>query len=88
MDKTTLHNMSCGLRKFDFCIYENKGTGQLEGGNCAAASRVGDRRFFKVLLCNLSSFCLIFSSPVQSTGRAIVVTLASALPLPFPSHHF
>ena len=32
MDKTTLHNMSCGLRKFDFCIYENKGTGQLEGG--------------------------------------------------------
>ena len=32
----------------------------------------------------------IFSSPVQSTGRAIVVTLASALPLPlpFPSRHF
>ena len=34
----------------------------------------------------------IFSSPVQSTGRAIVVTLASALPLPlplpFPSCHF
>ena len=33
-----------------------------------------------------------FSSPVQSTGRAIVVTLASvfalALPLPFPSRHF
>ena len=38
----------------------------------------------------------LFSSPVQSTGRAIVVTLASALalalmlplPLPFPSRHF
>ena len=34
----------------------------------------------------------IFSSPVQSTGRAIVLTLASAfalaLPLPFPSRHF
>ena len=34
----------------------------------------------------------IISSPVQSTGRAIVVTLASAfalaLPLPFPSRHF
>ena len=36
----------------------------------------------------------IFSSPVQSTGRAIVVTLASAfalaltLALPFPSRHF
>ena len=29
-----------------------------------------------------------FSSPVQSTGRAIVVTLASALALPFPSRHF
>ena len=35
-----------------------------------------------------------FSSPVQSTGRAIVVTLASTLalaltlPLPFPSCHF
>ena len=27
----------------------------------------------------------LFSSPVQSTGRAIVVTLASALALPFPS---
>ena len=31
---------------------------------------------------------VIFSSPVQSTGRAIVVTLASALELPFPSRHF
>ena len=35
---------------------------------------------------------LVFSSPVQSTGRAIVVTLASALALtlaiPFPSRHF
>ena len=30
----------------------------------------------------------IFSSPVQSTGRAIVVTLASVLLLPFPSRHF
>ena len=37
-------------------------------------------------------FTLIFSSPVQSTGRAIVVTLSSALVLPlslaFPSRHF
>ena len=34
--------------------------------------------------------CLLslFSSPVQSTGRAIVVTLASALALAFPSRHF
>ena len=39
---------------------------------------------------------IFFSSPVQSTGRAIVVTLASAfalalaltLALPFPSRHF
>ena len=35
---------------------------------------------------------IVFYSPVQSTGRAIVVTLASALalplPLPFPSRHF
>ena len=41
---------------------------------------------------------IVFSSPVQSTGRAIVVTLASALALaltlplplalPFPSRHF
>ena len=36
----------------------------------------------------------LFSSPVQSTGRAIVLTLASALALaltlalPFPSRHF
>ena len=32
----------------------------------------------------------VFSSPVQSTGRAIVLTLASALALtlPFPSRHF
>ena len=32
----------------------------------------------------------VFSSPVQSTGRAIVVTLASALALalPFPSRNF
>ena len=34
----------------------------------------------------------LVSSPVQSTGRAIVVTLASAfalaLVLPFPSRHF
>ena len=44
MDELTLLNMSCVLRKFDFCIYENKGTDQLgEGGNCAIASRVGDR---------------------------------------------
>ena len=39
-----------------------------------------------------SLYLSIFSSPVQSTGRAIVVTLASALPLPlplpFPSRHF
>ena len=37
-------------------------------------------------------FKVVFSSPVQSTGRAIVVTLASAfalaLALPFPSRHF
>ena len=41
---------------------------------------------------------ILFSSPVQSTGRAIVVTMASAfalalalalpLPLPLPSRHF
>ena len=33
---------------------------------------------------------VVFSSPVQSTGRAIVVTLASAfaLALAFPSRHF
>ena len=35
---------------------------------------------------------IVFSSPVQSTGRAIVLTLASALALllalPFPSRHF
>ena len=31
---------------------------------------------------------LLFSSPVQSTGRAIVVTLASALAFAFPSRHF
>ena len=30
----------------------------------------------------------VFSSPVQSTGRAIVVTLASAFALAFPSRHF
>ena len=35
-------------------------------------------------------FVHVISSPVQSTGRAIVVTLASALALPlaFPSRHF
>ena len=55
--------MSFELRKFDFCIYENKCTDQLgEGGNCAVTSRVGDRgsgtpsSIFKVLLCNVSSF--------------------------------
>ena len=31
---------------------------------------------------------VVFSSPVQSTGRAIVVTLSSALALAFPSRHF
>ena len=40
----------------------------------------------------LRALFLVFSSPVQSTGRAIVVTLASALALPlalpFPSRHF
>ena len=30
----------------------------------------------------------IFSSPVQSTGRAIVLTLAFAFRFPFPSRHF
>ena len=49
------------------------------------------------LLFHFVSF-FIFSSPVQSTGRAIVVTLSSALalalalplvlPLAFPSRHF
>ena len=45
-------------------------------------------------IINFSNNCDIFSSPVQSTGRAIVLTLASALTLalplalPFPSHHF
>ena len=39
--------------------------------------------------CVLSA-CSIFSSPVQSTGRAIVLTLASAFAfvLAFPSRHF
>ena len=41
-------------------------------------------------LPRVNFFKIIFSSPVQSTGRAIVLTLASAfaLPLPFPSRHF
>ena len=42
-------------------------------------------------ICEFNNIFL-FSSPVQSTGRAIVVTLASALALalllPFPSRHF
>ena len=33
-------------------------------------------------------YIVFISSPVQSTGRAIVVTLASAFALPFPSRHF
>ena len=37
-------------------------------------------------------YIVFISSPVQSTGRAIVLTLASALALtlalPFPSRHF
>ena len=33
------------------------------------------------------SSAFIFSSPVQSTGRAIVLTLASALTFPLPSGH-
>ena len=38
MDEPTLFNMSCGLRKFDFCIYENNGADQLgKGGNSAVA---------------------------------------------------
>ena len=39
---------------------------------------------------HLNCACIVFSSPVQSTGRAIVLTLALALTLalPFPSRHF
>ena len=52
------------------------------------------------LILAFSIFMGIFSSPVQSTGRAIVLTWASAfalalalalvlaLALPFPSRHF
>ena len=44
----------------------------------------------------VGAWVTLFSWPVQSTGRAIVVTLASAfalalaltLALPFPSRHF
>ena len=38
----------------------------------------------------LETHIIVFSSPVQSTGRAIVVTLSSAfaLALAFPSRHF
>ena len=40
-------------------------------------------------LVNGQLICVfVFSSPVQSTGRAIVVTLASALPLALPLRHF
>ena len=65
MDEPTLLNMSCGLRKFDFCIYENKGTDQLgEGVHVTVQLLVewvtGDPepppQFFKVLHCNVSSF--------------------------------
>ena len=46
--------------------------------------------FYFILHVQIFCPCLVFSSPVQSTGRAIVVTLASALalPLPLPSRHF
>ena len=69
--------------------------------------RLGKRELFCLLLftCNyvvsvLGGFLFLWvlgmgyviSSPVQSTGRAIVLNLASALalalPLPFPSRHF
>ena len=58
-------------------------------------SRIFGENFKKnhMMLFELLPF---FSSPVQSTGRAIVVTLAPALALPlalplmlpFPSRHF
>ena len=52
--------------------------------------------FWSVRGCVVCAWVTLFSSPVQSTGRAIVLTLASALalaltlalPLPFPSRHF
>ena len=49
---------------------------------------------FGVLNLNKLYLLAFFSSPVQSTGRAIVLTLASAfafalaLVLPLPSRHF
>ena len=62
------------------------------------AEKKGSKSFFLFLffLSPRAGFfvcsVVIFSSPVQSTGRAIVVTLLSALPLPlplpFPSRHF
>ena len=67
MDEPTLLNMSCGLRKFAFCIYKQRHRSVEGGGNCAAAIRVGDKgsgtpsSIFNVLLCNLSSFCPIFN---------------------------
>ena len=50
------------------------------------------RALFLVFILEFITNLSVFSSPVQSTGRAIVVTLASAfalaLVLPFPSRHF
>ena len=43
MDEPTLLNMSYGLRKFDFAYMKTKAHISWGGGNCAAASRVGDR---------------------------------------------
>ena len=63
MDEPTLFNMNCGLRKFDFCIYENVVTDQLGEGvtlQLLVEWVTGDPepplQFFKVLLCNVSSF--------------------------------
>ena len=59
--------------------------------DCFSETNLSDpTSFFKMLSLLLKE--LIFSSPVQSTGRAIVVTLASTLALTlalaFLSRHF
>ena len=54
----------------------------------AAGAVVNDAAVSVISVATVAVVKALFSSPVQSTGRAIVVTLSSALPLPFPSRHF